>query len=206
MNQQKGFANVVFVVLVVVLAGVAGYFALVKKTPEVAQQTNTPTPTSNQQNNQTSPNPTKTQTPAPTTTQKSEESFVFVGKRSTGSNADLYKGYVIVEGDYYEYYPETLGGGVLLFKVDEQYKTKLPKKYGEHSERFAFDSDSSAKQMLKVNESVFNNKSICKLFGRAKIAIEDYTVELLESAVWDHTKLVQVISSTTQTTETCSER
>lgn len=45
MNQQKGFANIVLIVLVVIIAGVAGYFALVKKSPEVAQQTNTPTPT-----------------------------------------------------------------------------------------------------------------------------------------------------------------
>ena len=46
MNQQKGFANIVLIILVVVvLAGVAGYFALVKQSPEVAQQTNTPTPT-----------------------------------------------------------------------------------------------------------------------------------------------------------------
>lgn len=189
MNQQKGFANIVLIVLVVVIAGVVGYFALVKNSPKVAQQ-----------------KPTQTPTPTPTATQRSEEPFVFAGKRPSGSNADLYKGYVIVEGEYYEYYPETLGGGILFFKVASQYKTKLPKKYGEHSDFFAFDNDSTAKQILKVNESVFNNKSICKLSGRAKIAIEDYIVELLESAVWNHTKLVQVISSTTQTTETCSER
>ena len=42
MNQQKGFANITLVVLVVILVGVAGYFALVKKSEPVTQQTTTP--------------------------------------------------------------------------------------------------------------------------------------------------------------------
>jgi len=145
-------------------------------------------------------------TSIPTATQRLEVPFTFVGKRPTGPNADLYKGSVVVEGEYQEWYPETMGGGILFFKVDEQYRAKLPIKYGEHGQVFIFDNDPAAKQMLKVNESVFNNKSICKLSGRAKIEIEDYTTELLEGDVWDHTKLVQVISSTSQTTKTCSER
>ncbi len=61
MDQQKGFTNIVLIVLVVVLAGVVGYFTLVKKSPEIAQQTNTPTPTPIQIQN-----PTPTPTPAPT--------------------------------------------------------------------------------------------------------------------------------------------
>lgn len=61
MNQQKGFANIVLIVLIVVLAGVVGYFALVKKTPEVAQQINSSTPTS-----------TQTQNPIPTPTPSDE--------------------------------------------------------------------------------------------------------------------------------------
>lgn len=36
MNRQKGFTNIVLIVFVVVLAGVAGYFALIKKSPEAA--------------------------------------------------------------------------------------------------------------------------------------------------------------------------
>jgi hypothetical protein len=198
---QNGFTNsliIGIIALAVLVLGISGYLIFVKK-PERVVENPTPIPTP-------TPVPTPTPMPTPTPTQRPEEPFVFIGKRSTGSNADLYKGYVIVEGEYYEYYPETLGGGVLFFKVDEQYKTKLPKKYGEHSTHFFFDNDSVAKQMLKVDESVFSNKSICKLSGRAKIAIEDYTVELLEGAVWDHTKLVQVINSTPQTTETCQGR
>ena len=54
MNQQKDFARIALVVLVVIIAGVAGYLALIKKSPEVAQQTNTQTltPTQNNTNNQ----------------------------------------------------------------------------------------------------------------------------------------------------------
>ncbi len=48
---QKGFANIALIALVVILAGVAGYFALVKKSEPVVQQTTPP--------------PTTTQTPTP---------------------------------------------------------------------------------------------------------------------------------------------
>lgn len=43
---QKGFVNIILVVVIVVLVGVVGYFALVKKSPPIAQQTPTLTPTS----------------------------------------------------------------------------------------------------------------------------------------------------------------
>ena len=45
---QKGFANIALIVLVVVLLGVVGYFAIVKKSEPVAQQP-TPSPVSNTQ-------------------------------------------------------------------------------------------------------------------------------------------------------------
>jgi len=45
---QKGFANIVLTVLVVILAGIAMYFAFVKKSPEIALQINTPAPIFNQ--------------------------------------------------------------------------------------------------------------------------------------------------------------
>lgn len=132
-----------------------------------------------------------------------EKPFVFSGKRPTGSNAELYKGYVIVEGEYSQSYSEVLNGGKLLFKVDEQYKAKIPTKYGEYSSYFIFDNEVVAKQMLQIDESVFNDASVCKLSGRAKIAIKDYTVELMESSVFDHTSLAQVISLTPQIGEIC---
>lgn len=54
MNQQKGFANIALIVLVVALAGAVGYFALVNKPPEAAQQADTPTSTSQTSNETTS--------------------------------------------------------------------------------------------------------------------------------------------------------
>ncbi|OGN09626.1 MAG: hypothetical protein A3J46_00150 [Candidatus Yanofskybacteria bacterium RIFCSPHIGHO2_02_FULL_41_11] len=59
---QKGFANIVLVVVIVILVGAVGYFAFVKKSEPVAQQ---PTPTS------TRTQPTKSPTPTSSTKTKS---------------------------------------------------------------------------------------------------------------------------------------
>ncbi len=64
MNQQKGFANIILVVVIVILVGAVGYFAFVKKSEPVAQQ---PTPTPGQTKTPVSPTPTPT--PITSTTQ-----------------------------------------------------------------------------------------------------------------------------------------
>jgi hypothetical protein len=61
MNNQKGFANIALIVLVVVLAGAAGYFALNNRS---AEPTPTP-PVTNEQPTPTPSQPTKNE-PAPT--------------------------------------------------------------------------------------------------------------------------------------------
>jgi|SRR3989344_8701798 len=53
MNNQKGFANVVLIIVIVAIVAVGGYFAFIKKSEPVAQQ---PTPT--QTNTTVSPIPT----------------------------------------------------------------------------------------------------------------------------------------------------
>ena len=63
---QKGFANIVLVVVIVILVGAVGYFAFVKKSEPIAQQP-TPTPT------QTT---TSTKSPTPTTTPTATEKDV----------------------------------------------------------------------------------------------------------------------------------
>lgn len=139
--------------------------------------------------------------------QRREEPFVFTGKRTSGSNADLYKGYVIVEGRY-ERYRSTNGAPLsdkLTFFVDEEYRRKLPIKYGERSSVFIFDNKSEANEALQTNSTFFLDESICQISGRAKISIEDYTVELLESEVYDHTRFVRVLSTTDRKIETCSD-
>jgi len=56
---QKGFVNIILVVVIVILLGVVGYFALVKKSPLIVQQTPISTQTK-------TPTPTPTPTPVPT--------------------------------------------------------------------------------------------------------------------------------------------
>jgi hypothetical protein len=74
---QNGFANIILVIVVVMLLGAVGYFAFVKKSPEVAQQTNTPTPTQ-----------TKTLASTPTST-ASETSTQEVFKNQPGAIRSL---------------------------------------------------------------------------------------------------------------------
>ena len=59
---QKGFANIILIVVIVVLVGAVGYFAFVKKMEPVVQQP-TPSPT---QNTQPTTPPPVTNTPPPT--------------------------------------------------------------------------------------------------------------------------------------------
>ncbi len=84
---QKGFANVVLIVLVLVLVGVAGYFVLVQKSPQV-----TPTPTPTQTQNFSSPISTPTPATQPATSieyQNTQYGFSFLLPIS-------WKGYYIV--------------------------------------------------------------------------------------------------------------
>ena len=41
---QKGFANIVLVIVIIILAGIAGYFVFVRKSPQVAQEKTASTP------------------------------------------------------------------------------------------------------------------------------------------------------------------
>jgi hypothetical protein len=54
---QKGFANIIFVVVIVILLGAVGYFAFVKKSEPITQQ---PIPTPVQVTNTPKSNPTST--------------------------------------------------------------------------------------------------------------------------------------------------
>ena len=56
---QKGFVNIILIVVIVILAGAVGYFVLVRKSAPVVQQSPTPTPAS-----------TKTANPSPTSSEQ----------------------------------------------------------------------------------------------------------------------------------------
>ena len=61
-TNQKGFANIILVVVIVILVGAVGYFAFVKKSEPIAQQP-TPTPTQTTTPTKTPVSPTPTPTP-----------------------------------------------------------------------------------------------------------------------------------------------
>ena len=64
---QKGFVNIILVVVIVILVGAVGYFAFVKKSEPIAQQP-TPTQTNNPTKTPVSPTPAMTSSPTPTPT------------------------------------------------------------------------------------------------------------------------------------------
>ncbi len=83
---QKGFANIILVVIVVMLVSAVGYFAFVKKSEPVTQQTPTPTPIKTD-NPSSTPNPTPTPTPTstkPSPTQKSGIKGTVIGMYCNG--------------------------------------------------------------------------------------------------------------------------
>ncbi len=66
MNNQKGFANIILIAIVVAIVAIGGYFVFVKKSEPVAQQS--PSPVTNTPSAPTvSPTPTPTPTPQPQT-------------------------------------------------------------------------------------------------------------------------------------------
>lgn len=75
---QKGFANIILVVVVVVLVGAVGYFAFVKKSEPTAQQ---PTPTPTQINTPISPAPTPTTQQTPPKADETQGWLVFTNKK-----------------------------------------------------------------------------------------------------------------------------
>jgi len=84
---QKGFANIILVVVIVILVGAVGYFAFVKKSGPITQQ---PTPT---------PTQTKTPAPTPTPTPISENKNTFVNN-PYGLEFTLPSGYFIGSNHY----------------------------------------------------------------------------------------------------------
>ncbi|MDO8492554.1 MAG: hypothetical protein Q7S34_02875 [bacterium] len=102
-TNQKGFANIVLTIVIVVIAGAVGYFVLVKKLGPIAQQ---PTPT-----------PTQTNAPAPT----------FASSWKTYTNIEY--GFQLIFTDAWRGYKVKLqeissnfGAGTLAFRVPTKSK------------------------------------------------------------------------------------
>src|SRR3989338_2773263 len=96
---QKGFANIIFVVVIVMLVGAVGYFAFVKKSEPPSQQ---PTPTPTQTQNLQSPTPS-----APIAVEYRNNQYGFKFALPTS-----WKGYSIVTGEWEGYTPGGTQGDV----------------------------------------------------------------------------------------------
>jgi len=95
---QKGFANIVLIGVIVVLVGVVGYFTFIKKSEPVAEQ---PTPTPTQTTTTTKTPVVPTPTPTPITSSGHIRLFEEAVNRSDFSSASKYfadKVYVALEG------------------------------------------------------------------------------------------------------------
>ena len=104
---QKGFVNIILIVVVVALVGVVGYFTFVKK-PELITQQPTPAPTTTQANN-----------PDPISTPQNKNKIVYDNKNSIESNGykfweALSKGNISEFSNFYADEVWLLGGSELL--------------------------------------------------------------------------------------------
>jgi hypothetical protein len=63
MNSQKGFANIVLILVIAAIVAIGGYAVFFKKSPQVVQQTTTPTPNSTSTVTPGSSTPTNSQQP-----------------------------------------------------------------------------------------------------------------------------------------------
>ena len=83
---QRGFANIILIVLVVVLAGVAGYFALTKNSAQTEQTTTPPPPAQNSIPQASAPTPV-----APTTTAPTADSPRIITCNPRGYDSEYFK-------------------------------------------------------------------------------------------------------------------
>src|SRR3989344_4277136 len=93
MNNQKGFANIILIVVIVVLVGAVGYFVL----RQPAQQTQVAQPETNQQTS----NGTPTSNNPPQVSKISENVFKNATYRiaySTGKNGTAPKEFTMIDG------------------------------------------------------------------------------------------------------------
>jgi len=98
MSNQKGFANIVLIVVIVAIVAVGGYFVFSRKSEPVAQQ---PTPTPTQTTTPTKTPVPPTPTPTPITSAGHIRLFEEAVNRSDLSSASKYfadRVYVVLEG------------------------------------------------------------------------------------------------------------
>lgn len=143
---QKGFANIILVVVIVILAGAVGYFVFLKKSEPVAQE---------QTASQTT---TPTKTPiSPTTTPQNKNQIVYDNKNSIESNGykfweALSRGDISEFSNFYADEVWLLGGSELL----------------KNEWGLNLSGDSSKDLLLKKSEILNGYKQMIDLLGKDK--------------------------------------
>jgi len=107
-----------------------------------------------------------------------------------------YSGSITVSGTYKEYRPDTLIGETLCFYPDEETAYLIPR--SEEDSRiawFCFSNQETAKELFEINEAeAFADETVEYIEGTATVTVSDYTVNLLEAAVYDTAQLDTLIS------------
>lgn len=121
-----------------------------------------------------------------------------------------YEGEITVSGVYYMYEPQTLLGGILCFRADEDTGYLIPREpdlYGEgmgdtRNPWFCFKNQDQAKKMfdLKMQE-IFDDLEVECIQGEATVKVSNYIVDSLEAAVFDTAKLEEVVFKETYSTQ-----
>ncbi|EKD63687.1 MAG: hypothetical protein ACD_51C00226G0007 [uncultured bacterium] len=107
-----------------------------------------------------------------------------------------YEGSITVSGKYQEYTPDSFMGGTLCFYPDDTTKYLIPRSDEDRRKAwFCFEDQESAKELLGINDAeIFDDTTIECIEGLATIVVSDYTVDLLEAAVFDTANLGNIVS------------
>lgn len=114
-----------------------------------------------------------------------------------------YDGSITVSGKYQELYPDTLLGGQLCFYPDDETGYLIPRDpnlWGEGNGDtripwFCFNEQENAKELFGINDdTIFSDKTIECIQGKATITISNYRVDKMESSVFDTANLDKIIS------------
>ena len=138
-----------------------------------------------------------------TETETVTEKTTTLQKTSEDDGHVYYEGKITLKGKYSENYPETLLGGTLCFRADEETGYLIPRDpnlYGEGQgdERnpwFCFKDQDKAKKEFGINDQeVFSDPAVTCIQGEAEIEVSNYVVDKLESSVFDTAVLEKIVS------------
>ena len=142
---------------------------------------------------------TEITTPEVQTDKIAEQNLIKISENDTFV---YYKGAITIKGEYSEYKPDTIFGGMLCFYANKETAYLIPRDpnlYGKNNgdtraPRFCFDNQQEAKKMFGINDANIFKGTVECLKGTAEIEVSNYTVNKKESAVRDSAKLEKIIT------------